>query len=170
MSIFDLDASLERAERRLAQPGRSSRRRRRSDAGKSRLPQQVDAYLRDLVQTQERPPMKDVLADLGAFCRKRGLTAPSRATVYTCLSRMRTLELHARDLPPSAREALYNLDGAAAVPSAQVAFYCFNYGSLAAMSFAAGLPWLALYQAERMRGWRPKSRGVLRAVLRARGI
>jgi hypothetical protein len=48
-------------------------------------------------------------------------------------------------------------------------FYCLNYGSLAAMSFAAGLPWLDLHQARHLRGWRPRSRGLLDAVLRARG-
>lgn len=56
------------------------------------------------------------------------------------------------------------------MPGPQLAFYCLNYGSLAAISYAAGLPWLDLYQAGRLRGWRPRSRGLLDAVLRARGI
>jgi hypothetical protein len=56
------------------------------------------------------------------------------------------------------------------VPGHQLAFYCFDYGSLAAISFAAGLPWLDLYQARRMRGWRPRSFGLLAAVMRRRGL
>jgi hypothetical protein len=56
------------------------------------------------------------------------------------------------------------------VPGHQLAFYCFNYGSLGAISYAAGLPWLDLYQARRMRGWRPRSFGLLLAVMRRRGL
>lgn len=44
-------------------------------------------------------------------------------------------------LPPAARHALYNLGDDSHVPAHQLAFYCFNYGDSAAMSFAAGLPW-----------------------------
>ena len=65
---------------------------------------------------------------------------------------------------------LYNLAPDAVVPGAQLVFYCFNYGSLAAMSFAAGLPWLDLRRASRLRGWRSRSRGLLDAVMRVRGI
>jgi hypothetical protein len=74
------------------------------------------------------------------------------------------------DLPEPVREALYNLDATSLVPGPQLAFYCFNYGDLAAVSFAAGLPWLDLYRALRMPGYRPKSRGLLEAVARVRGI
>jgi hypothetical protein len=74
------------------------------------------------------------------------------------------------DLPPHVRETLYNLPATGEVPGHQLAFHCFNYGSVAAMSFAAGLPWLALYQASRLRGWRARSRALLGAVLTARGI
>jgi hypothetical protein len=73
-------------------------------------------------------------------------------------------------LPPHVREALYNLAPDGTVPGHQLAFYCFNHGSLAAASYAAGLPWLDLYQAARLRGWRPRSWGLLRAALRARGL
>ncbi|HEV8240093.1 MAG TPA: hypothetical protein VGS57_12050 [Thermoanaerobaculia bacterium] len=73
-------------------------------------------------------------------------------------------------LPAAVRATLYNLSDTGEVPGHQLAFYCFNYGGLEAMSFAAGLPWLALYQAARMRGWRPRSRGLLAAVLDAREI
>jgi hypothetical protein len=51
-----------------------------------------------------------------------------------------------------------------------VVFYCFNTGDLAAMSFAAGLPWLALYQALRMPGHRPMCHALLEAAARARGL
>ena len=39
-----------------------------------------------------------------------------------------------------------------------------------ALSFAAGLPWICLHHAARMRGFRPKSRALLRAVLSFRRI
>jgi len=68
------------------------------------------------------------------------------------------------------RAALYNLPRDGEVPGEQLAFYCFNYGDLKAVQYAAGLPWLPLYRAYRMRGWRAQSRGLLRAALLARGI
>ena len=75
-----------------------------------------------------------------------------------------------QDLPPAAQAALYNLAPESDVPGHQVAFYCFNYGDLCAVSFAAGLPWLSLYQARRMPGHRRKSRGLLEAVSLVRRI
>lgn len=107
---------------------------------------------------------------LTEFCAKRGMRPPSRATLYNVLTR---IEGHVYDisvLPSHVREALYNLAPDGTVPGHQLAFYCFNYGTLAAVSYAAGLPWLDLYQASRLRGWRPLSRGLLRAVERVRGI
>jgi hypothetical protein len=107
---------------------------------------------------------------LAEFCTRQGLRPPSRATLYNVLAR---IEGHVYDisaLPPHVREALYNLAPDGTVPGHQLAFYCFNHGSLAAASYAAGLPWLDLYQAARLRGWRPRSRGLLRAALRARGL
>ena len=74
------------------------------------------------------------------------------------------------ELPVHVRDALYNLDLEGTVPGHQLAFYAFQYGDTRAMSFAAGLPWLDLYQADRMRGWRPRSHGLLRAVLAHRAI
>ena len=56
------------------------------------------------------------------------------------------------------------------VPGHQLAFYLFHHGDTQALSFAAGMPWLELYQANRMRGWRPTSRGLFLAVLRRRRI
>jgi hypothetical protein len=75
-----------------------------------------------------------------------------------------------RDLPPAVRSALYNFTPDCVVPGHQVAFYCANYGDLRALSFAAGLPWLAIHQALRLPGFRPKSRGPLEAIARARRI
>ena len=114
--------------------------------------------------------MKDVLARLHHFCQKRGLTGPARATVYNFLPRARCRTYRLDKLPQDACEALYNLHGTAAVPGPQLAFYCLNYGNARAVSFAASLPWLALYQADRMRGWRKRSRGLLKAIRKARGI
>jgi hypothetical protein len=114
--------------------------------------------------------MIDMLRQLCSMCRKKQLTAPSRATVYKLLDKLPVPSFRIRNLPPAAREALYNLDSTSEVPAHQLAFYCFNYGTLEAVSFAAGLPWLAIYQAVRLPGYRGKSRGLALAVARARGI
>jgi len=114
--------------------------------------------------------MAEVLRRLDERCRASGKRTPSRATVYALMNRTPTPRLRVRDLPGAVRAALYNLDPASEVPSHQVAFYCFNYGDLEAVSFAAGLPWLALHQARRLLGFRAKSRGLLEAVALARGI
>lgn len=118
----------------------------------------------------DRPKMSDLLASLGATCRDKGLTPPSRASVYKLLGTLPTPRHQVAGLPPPVRHALYNLTDDSVVPAHQVAFYCFNYGDLAAASFAAGLPWLALYQAARLPGYRSGSRGLVEAVVRARGI
>jgi hypothetical protein len=73
-------------------------------------------------------------------------------------------------LPPAVQRALYNLCEGTSVPAPQVVFASFNYGDIEAISFASGLPWLALYQADRIRGWRPKSHSLLRAVMKGRGL
>jgi hypothetical protein len=73
-------------------------------------------------------------------------------------------------LPPSVRRALYNLHGTTEVPGHQLVFYAFNYGDLRAAMYAASLPWLDLYLADRLPGWRPKSHALLRAVMHHRGI
>lgn len=114
--------------------------------------------------------MKSMLAELDRMCRHAAVAPPSRAAVYKYLDRVRTRERLVSDLPHAVQEALYNLEPASRVPEAQIAFYCFNYGGLSAMSYASAMPWLALYQARRMNGWRAKSRGVLEAVLKLRGI
>ncbi len=107
---------------------------------------------------------------VAAACDAAGLKAPSRASLYNALS---TIDGHAypvASLPPDVAAALYNLDSTCVVPGRQLAFYCFNYGGLTALTFAAALPWLDLYQARRLRGWRPRSRGLLQAVMRVRGM
>jgi hypothetical protein len=110
------------------------------------------------------------MKDVTKRCRKRGLQAPSRATVYKLMSRLPARTYRVGDLPAVVQKSLYNLRPESEVPGHQLAFCCFNYGDLEAVSFAAGLPWLSLYLAARMRGYTTKSRGLLEAVLRARGI
>ncbi|MBN1770749.1 MAG: hypothetical protein JXB32_05775 [Deltaproteobacteria bacterium] len=114
--------------------------------------------------------MSRLLDAVAERCRRHGLAAPSRATVYKLLRVIDGPHHRVADLPDLVQAALYNLEADSVVPERQVAFYCFNYGDLAALSFAAGLPWLALYQARHTPGHRPRSLGLLRAVLRARGI
>ena len=114
--------------------------------------------------------MKAMLETLRERCGALELTPPSRATVYKLLDSLPCATRRVRDLPPPVQQALYNLVPESEAPLHQIAFYCFNYGELAAVSYASGLPWLALYQARRMRGHRPKSVGLLDAALRARRI
>lgn len=127
------------------------------------------AALADVLGGHDRPSMQQVRAVL-ARRRGRRKTIPSRAAVYQFMSKVQLHSYRYASLPEDVREALYNLAGTTRVPGPQVVFYCFNHGNLAAMSFAAGLPWLDLYQAARIRGWRAKSRGLLEAVLAARGV
>ena len=108
--------------------------------------------------------------DISAACALAGVRPPARASLYNTLFRIEGHRYRLADLPGAVAGALYNLAADAEVPGHQLAFHCFNFGSVAAISFAAGLPWLDLVQATRARGWRPRSRGLLTAVLRARGI
>lgn len=167
MSSFNLDASLDQARRRL---GREGGRRRRADAGKLRIAPAVLAALRPLLLGPERPRMVDLERDLAAACRRARVRPPSRTTLYAALARVDSHIYPSSALPPHVRAVLYNLQPTATVPGHQLAFYCFNYGGLDVVSWAAAMPWLDLYQAARMRGWRPRSLGLLQAVLRARGI
>jgi hypothetical protein len=107
---------------------------------------------------------------LAERCAAEGIKPPVRASLYNVLARIEGHSYAMADLPAPAASALYNLSPADRIPGHQLAFYCFNYGSLAAISYAAGLPWLDLYQARVLRGWRPRSAGLLEAVIRARGI
>ena len=114
--------------------------------------------------------MSEALAEIGRYCRREDVRPPSRATVYKLLDTLPTTSYRVRDLPSPVREALYNLAPEGRVPGHQLAFYCFNYGDLAAVSFASGLPWLALHQALRLPGWRSRSRGLAEAAACARGL
>lgn len=135
-----------------------------------RLDRKVAKHLDLALSGRDRPPMRSVLNRLEKSCARRGLDCPSRATVYKYMATVPVHRYEIRTLPPEVRAALYNLSSDGIVPGHQLAFYCFNYGDLRAVSFAAGLPWLDLYQAVRMRGFRPRSRGLLQAVTRVRGI
>lgn len=103
-------------------------------------------------------------------CKRAGRKVPSRATLYALMARAPVPKIRVEKLPEAVRATLYNLDGVDELPGHQLAFHCFQYGDLAAASYASGLPWLALYQAARLRGWRPRNRGLLMAAMRARKI
>lgn len=170
MSAFDLAASLVRAERRLGASSGAPGRRARSDRGRSRLDPGVLAIVREVLSTQEKPAMTEALGEIARRCRASALRPPSRATVYTLLDTLPCGTWRVSTLPRAVREALYNLDPDAEVPGHQLVFYCFNYGDLGATSFASGLPWLTLHQALRLPGFRPRSRGLLEAAARVRGV
>ena len=166
MAAFDIESSVARAQRRL---GRGTRKAR-ADRGEVRLDPRVVECVAASVGGFDRPPMSRLLEDVSERCRRIGVAPPSRATVYTLLRVVDGARHQVADLPGPVQAALYNLEADSVVPGRQVAFYCFNYGDLSALSFAAGLPWLALYQARHLPGHRSRSLGLLRAVLRARGI
>jgi len=165
--MFEIDKSQHSARARLK---RTSRRRRRSDAGRSRLPSIVLTELRTAALAMHRPSMAALQRRIGEVCAAQARRPPSRASLYNAFSRIEGHSYAISALPPHVVSALYNLSPSGSVPGHQLAFYCFNYGSMAAVSFAAGQPWLDLYQASRLRGWRPRSRGLLLAVMRVRGI
>ncbi len=169
MSLFDLDASLDKARKRFG-PGGERSRRGRSDRGMSRLPGPLQEQLHGLLLGQERPPVAELQTRIEAFCRKKGYRCPSRATLYRAMNRLPGHVYRMGQLPPEVRRALYNFDDQAELPGHQVAFYCFNHGNARALSFASGMPWLDLYQAARIRGWRPRSRGLLDAIRKVRRI
>ncbi len=170
MSVFDIGASEQRARHRLQSAPHSGGRRPRSDRGRSRIDPRVLAVLSAVTAGYDRPSMAAILKRVNEQCRRKRLTPPSRATIYKMLATLPTPRYRVAELPAAVQAALYNLGPDSDVPTHQIAFYCFNYGDVRAMSFAAGLPWLALYQAQRMPGHRPKSRGALHAVALARGV
>ena len=165
--MFDINSSQRQAKERLI---RVSRRRRRSDAGRSRLPEVVLSELRAAALDDDRPSMAALQRLVSERCRSAGLKVPVRASLYNALARLDGHVYTIGTLPAPVVEALYNMAPDGRVPGHQLAFYCFNYGSLGAISYAAGLPWLDLYQARQMRGWRPRSFGLLAAVMRRRGL
>ena len=163
--MFDLEASQLRASQDLRAGAR-----RRSDAGRSRLSPEVLRELQLLVREIDRPSMAELRRDLTAACRARGLRPPSRASLYNLLPRLDGNSYQVAALPPHVAATLHNLAPDSRVPGHQLVYHCLCHGSLAAASFAAGLPWLDLYQAWHRRGWPPRSRALLRATLRVRGI
>jgi hypothetical protein len=168
MVWWDIEKSLKDAGLRLG--GGPAWRRPRSDAGSSRLPADVQEALRQLLHGQDRPAMRQLERSIAARCRRLRRKTPSRATLYAFLDRCPPHQYRIAELPAAVKEALYNLDPEGTVPGPQLAFYAFQYGDTRAMSFAAGLPWLDLHQASRMRGWRPRNLGLLHAVLRRRNL
>lgn len=169
MSGFDLSTSLERLEARFERPRGVGTR---SDRGQSRLDPAVERHIRVLLLTQEKPSLVDAQRRLKTYCERRGLTVPSRATLYNAIDRVVLPSVSVDELPKAVRSALYNLElrEGDAVAMDHLALYAFNYGDARALSFAAGLPWLALLRASKLTGWRPKSRALLNAVMGERGI
>ena len=166
MSAFDINESLARARQRLEGETRAPR----ADRGRVRLDPRMVEHLRELLGGDEKPCITDVVRELKRRGEQEGVRAPSRGTVYQAMDKLPTRRHRVADLPSTVRSALYNFDESSEVPEAQIAFYCFNYGTLAAVSFASGLPWLALHQAAKMSGYRRKSRGLLDAALTVRRI
>lgn len=160
---------MEKARQRLAHV-RVSRRKRRTDQGQFRMAALVAAHLRKLLARDDYPGFSKIFSALEIFCQDNKLTFPSRATIYKFMRQDPGRRYLIQKLPHEVQAALYNQAPRGRITGAQLVFYCFNYGNLAAISFAASLPWLALYQAVKIRGWRPKSLGLLKAVLTARKI
>ena len=117
-----------------------------------------------------RPSMAALQRRVAAVCAEQGIRPPARASLYNALARTEGHVYATSELPGTVVEALYNLAPDGRVPGPQLVFHCLNYGAVPAMCYAAGLPWLDLFQASRLRGWRPRSRSLLQAVLHVRGI
>jgi hypothetical protein len=130
----------------------------------------VLAEVRASALAMNRPSMAALQRRIADLSTATGRRPPSRAALYNALSRVEGRSYDVSQLPPPVIDALHNLAPAGTVPGHQLVFCCFNHGSLAAVSFAAGLPWLDLHQAAHLRGWRPRSWGLLEAVMRVRGI
>lgn len=170
MSIFNLQSSIDKARDRFERPQSTSPRRPRADRGRTRIDSRILRWLATEFSCHDRPRMEETLRRLSRFCAAEQLKTPSRATVYNLLEILPVPTYRFEQLPGPVQEALYNMEPSGEIPGHQIAFYCFNYGTVPAMSFAAGLPWLALFQALRMRGYRAKSRGLIEAVAAVRGI
>jgi len=167
-SLFNVENAVNSAFNRIGDGKRL--RKVRTDSGGSRMTAPVRAFLEKELSGFERPSMQELLQRLALFCRKNSQTAPSRITVYRFIEKVAAPRYQIADLPGDVREALYNLDTGGEVPGGQLVFYCFNYGSIRAISFASGLPWICLYQADRMSGHRPQARSLLEAIMKTRGI
>src|SRR5512140_3353515 len=111
--MFDFSRSQREAAARL---GPSSRRRRRSDRGRSRLPVPVLAEVRASAGRMDRPSMAELQEKVSSLCARSGLRTPSRASLYNAFA---TLDGHSYAigaLPPAIREVLYNLATTGSVP------------------------------------------------------
>ncbi len=164
---FDFEASQRNAAARL---GADTGRARRRDSGLLRLDPHVIALVREELLGQAKPDMSalhDLIKKRCALVRRR---CPSRSSLYTIADKVSGHTYLASELPVWVRDVLHNVDPTSAVPGRQVAFACINSGDTRALSFAASLPWLDLFQARRMRGFRAKSVGLLDAICAARGI
>lgn len=161
VSELNIDHALLRAHQRFG-----SARKARSDRGAARIDARAEAKLQQLLRTQERPSFSEVARQLRLFCRAQRVPAPSRASIYNAVERAPMPFYAASTLPDALRQALYNLapESDMIVPGDQLVFHAFNYGTLAAISFASALPWLCLARASRRRGWRPKSKSLLESV------
>ncbi len=164
--MSDLNSSFVNAERRFS-PGKKQRRR---DAGQSRFPKPVQDKLRKLLLSHDRPSMTKLMSELQDFCTVKSLPCPSRSSIYNFAKYMRGNLYKPMDLPDDIRASLYNLDHETPVPGHQLVYYAFHYGTLSAISQASGLPWIDLYQASLLPAWRPRSKGLLLAVMRSRGM
>ena len=146
-------------------------RRGRSDRGKSRLEPAVEAQLRALLRPRDfvRPGASEVRRRLGEFCKRTGQSVPSRGTIYNAMSRLPPIVYPRESLPESVQHTLHNVGGTE-IAGRHVVFAAFNHGDISAISYASALPWSCLLAAARLRGFRPKSLALLRAVMQRRGI
>jgi hypothetical protein len=123
-----------------------------------------------LLHGRDRPAIDSLLAETRARARALRIEAPSRASIYNFMKRCPPHRYAIASLPEPVRKALYNVDPEGTILGHQLAFYAFQHGDLRAACFAAGLPWIDLYLADGLRGWRERSHALLRSVLRFREI
>lgn len=165
MSELSFAEAVARAERRFG----IHARKRRADAGSARLHAAVEAQLNRVLAQQDPPIVLEAWAEVRAWCERRRLPPPSRATVYNALGRVKPPAFERSELPAEVRACLHNV-GDGAIPGHRVVVEAFNQGDTRALSFASAMPWPCLYRAARSRALRPKSRALLRAVMSYRGI
>ncbi len=146
-------------------------RRGRSDRGRSRLDPAVEKQLHRLLRPRDyaRPGASEVSRGLAEFCRHSGRRVPARSTVYNAVNRLPPIVYAREALPASVTRTLHNIGGVR-IAGRQIVFAAFNYGDTEAISYASTLPWSCLWAAAQMRGWRPKSLTLLRAVMHRRGL
>ena len=146
-------------------------RRSRSDRGRSRLDPAVEKELQSLLEPRgyARPGASEVSRGLAEFCRRSGRRVPARSTVYNAVNRLPPIQYDREALPGAIKRTLHNVGGAR-IAGRQIVFAAFNYGDVAAISYASALPWSCLWTAAQIRGWRPKSLALLRAVMHRRGM